>query len=362
MRARIYRAAIAVLGVSLGCGMSVVAAQDAKTTSAPAAAAAPDTKPLAVNVDNFKRAESDTYFAKFLREAALGSFHHVREPVPIEKQDVIRMNRDTLYSSAVVDLEASPATIVLPNAGKRFMSMQVINEDHYTPKVVYKAGSYTLNKAQVGTRYALLLVRTFADPNDPADLKAVHALQDTVQLKQSKPGSFVMPNWDAAALKRLRDALNALTAANGGIDSARMFGPKERVDPVQHLLGSAAGWGGNPVTDAFYTGLSPTSNDGKVVYKLTVGDVPVDGFWSISVYNKAGFFEKNPRNMYSVNNVTAARAADGSVTVQFGGCSDATPNCLPITPGWNYLVRLYRPSKAVLDKSWTFPEAKPASL
>ena len=75
----------------------------------------------------------------------------------------------------------------------------------------------------------------------------------------------------------------------------------------------------------------------------------------------AGFFETNARSMYSVNNLTATRSADGTASVQFGGCTDAVPNCLPITPGWSYLVRMYRPRKAILDKTWSFPEAKPAS-
>jgi hypothetical protein len=25
-------------------------------------------------------------------------------------------------------------------------------------------------------------------------------------------------------------------------------------------------------------------------------------------------------------------------------------------PGWNYIVRLYRPRKDILDGTWTFPE------
>src|SRR5262249_5102829 len=124
-----------------------------------------------------------------------------------------------------------------------------------------------------------------------------------------------------------------------------------------HLLGTAAGWGGNPVTDAYYIGATPDRNDGQTAYRLTVKDVPVDGFWSISVYNKDGFFERNARGVYSLNNVTAARNADGSVTVQFGGRVPAAGNCIPTSPGWNYVVRLYRPRKQVLDGSWRFPEA-----
>ncbi|HBD35237.1 MAG TPA: carboxylesterase, partial [Cupriavidus sp.] len=60
----------------------------------------------------------------------------------------------------------------------------------------------------------------------------------------------------------------------------------------------------------------------------------VDGFWSVTVYNARGFFEPNRLNAYSLNNLTARRNADGTVTVQFGGCSDAVPNCLPTMPGW----------------------------
>jgi hypothetical protein len=93
------------------------------TTLLVAGAAALAQAPQRVNVDNFKRAETDTYFAKFARDGRIGRFHHAREPVPVDKQDVIRMNRDTLYSAAVFDLDAGAVTITLPDAGKRFRSM-----------------------------------------------------------------------------------------------------------------------------------------------------------------------------------------------------------------------------------------------
>ena len=107
--------------------------------------------------------------------------------------------------------------------------------------------------------------------------------------------------------------------------------------------------------------VTPSKNDGTTIYKLTMKDVPVDGFWSISLYNAEGYFQKNDFNAYTLNNLTANRNADGSVSIQFGGCEGAkgTLNCLPIMPGWNYIVRLYRPRKEILDGTWTFPEAKP---
>src|SRR5215510_10050129 len=132
-----------------------------------------------VTVDNFARAESDLYMSNAVKDAGgVGKLHHNREPAQIDKQLVIRMNRDTLYSSAVFDLDAGPATITLPDAGKRFMSLQVINQDHYAPMVVYKPGPVMLTRDKLGTRYVLAAVRTLVDPNDPKDVDQVHALQD----------------------------------------------------------------------------------------------------------------------------------------------------------------------------------------
>lgn len=96
------------------------------------------------------------------------------------------------------------------------------------------------------------------------------------------------------------------------------------------------------------------------MYSLVVRDVPVDGFWSVSVYNAEGYFQKNPFDAYALNNVTAKKSADGSIAIQFGGCDGRVPNCLPTTPGWSYTVRLYRPRAEILDGSWKFPDPQPS--
>jgi hypothetical protein len=154
--------------------------------------AASETMP--VTVKNFARAESDLYFAKSVKEGAFGKLRHDRAPVSIEKQKVVRMNRDTLYSSGVFDLDTGPVTITLPDPGKRFMSVLVITEDHYAPLVANAPGTHTIDKVQAGTRYMMLTIRTFADPTDPADVVAANALQDRIQVSQpGGPGTFEIP-------------------------------------------------------------------------------------------------------------------------------------------------------------------------
>ena len=88
---------------------------------------------------------------------------------------------------------------------------------------------------------------------------------------------------------------------------------------------------------------------------LTVKDVAVKGFWSISLYNEQGYFQKNDLHAYSLNNLIAKPNSDGSYTVRFGGCTASTENCLPIMAGWNYSVRMYEPSQQIIDGKWTFP-------
>lgn len=312
---------------------------------------------VAVTVENFPRAETDLYFAGIVRDGGFGQFHHNRELTPIDRQTVIRMNRDTLYSAAVFDLDAGPVTITLPDAGKRFLSLQIFDEDQYTHGVVYEAGTTKLTKEKIGTRYTCAALRILLDPSDPQDVAQVHALQDAVRVEQKEKGRFEVPAWDHASQARVRDALIAL--GDTLPDKNHMFGSKEQVDPVRRLIGAASAWGGNPDKEAIYLNVQPEKNDGDTVYELTVKDVPVDAFWSISVYDAKGYYRENDEGSYTLNSITATKSADGSVTVRFGDCDGTVPNCLPISDGWNYMVRLYRPHREVLDGKWKFPEARP---
>jgi para-nitrobenzyl esterase len=316
------------------------------------------TEPTKVTAHNFARAETDLYFARLAKDTGIGKLSHRRAPASIDEQDVVRMNRDTLYSSGVFDLGAAPLTITLPDPGKRFMSLQAVSQDHYAIETVYGPGRFSYDEKKVGTRYVAILIRTLADSDDPADVAAANRLQDGVKVEQARAGSLELPRWDQASHDKARGALSGLGALGG---TNRMFGTRQEVDPIDHLIGAAIGWGGNPRSAADYQSFAPPQNDGKKVYRLTLKDVPVDGFWSVSLYNAKGYFEKNELGAYSLNNLTAKPNTDGSFTIQFGGCAKGTPNCLVTMPGWNYTVRLYRPRPAILDGTWKLPEAQPVN-
>jgi hypothetical protein len=141
--------------------------------------------------------------------AEIGQLVHLREPTTPEKQPVIRMDQDTLYSAAVRDL-SKPVEIILLGAGGRYMSMHVVSQDHY---MLFESGpgTHELTEHKVGTRFALLTVCTFVDITDPEDLQLA------------------------------RKALSDLGSL--GFDTSHAFGRKDEVKPIDHLVAAGAGWG-----------------------------------------------------------------------------------------------------------------------
>ncbi|WP_217352075.1 MULTISPECIES: DUF1214 domain-containing protein [unclassified Ruegeria] len=319
-----------------------------------------DSREIPITADNFVRAANDLELRKYVELAGgINRFFHFREPTPVENQPTIRMNRDTLYSTAVVDISEG-ATLNLPDVGDRYMTAMIVNQDHYINDVFFGGGTYTLDMETFDTPYVIVYLRVLVDAADADDVAAVNMIQDAMSIEANASNPFVAPNYDEEAFEAVVAQLLPLGALGFVPDSSRMFGTRDNVHPIRHMLGTIAGWGGLPETEAFYPAFFPGLPVGA--YKIEVPhDVPVDAFWSVSMYNADGFYEPNTLGAYSTNSVTGAQNADGSMTIHLGDCHDGRVNCLPITEGWNYVVRLYRPRQEVLDGSWTFPAAQPVN-
>ena len=151
-----------------------------------------------INVENFNRAQTDFAFVGIVKLAGgINKIHSNRTPTPIDKQNVIRMNRDTLYSLGVIDISKG-ATVTLPDAGKRYMSLMVINNDGYVNEVYYGGGTYKLTMEKFQTPYVGVVIRTLANPEDAADLDSAHKLQDQIRIAAESDKAFVLPDNDKA--------------------------------------------------------------------------------------------------------------------------------------------------------------------
>lgn len=304
-----------------------------------------------VTIDNFVRAETDNYFKIRTNDGCFGKLCHNSGPADVNHQSIIRTNRDTRYSYGIFDLN-TPLTITLPDTKGRFQSMMVINEDSYI-RVFYESGSYTFTKENTGTRFIHITIRILADPTSEKDNKIVSEIQDAIRVEQANSGQLEIPDWDQESLTKTRNLLLAL--AKDLPNSKAAFGTEWEVTQVRQLLGTAGGYGGNPEKDAIYLNFNPPNDDGVTPYTLTLKDVPVDAFWSVSLYNAKGYYEVNQYNSYNFNSITSKKNPDGSVTIHFGG-DPKQPNFLYIMKGWNYMIRLYRPRQEILDGTWKCPE------
>lgn len=199
-----------------------------------------------VSLEDFPTAETHHMMQVALENLApIGEWAHVRELTPIDAQNVVRMNRDTLYSSAVLDL-STPAVLIKNEIDDRYQSVLIVNEGHFARQVIYEAGEYELTQEGMGSRYVVVIVRTLVDAEDPEDVSKAQAAQDALSIVQADKGQFEVPNWDQSELELMRDSLKTLGRFLEDRDSA--FGASiEEVDRTAYLIASADTWGaGSP--------------------------------------------------------------------------------------------------------------------
>lgn len=124
------------------------------------------------------------YFDKTLKllNGKVNTFFHFREPMSLDDPAVIRSNRDTLYSGVIVDISKG-ATLTIPETDGRYVSVMVVNEDHYLNKMFHGQGTYQLSMETFDTPYVIVTIRTLVDASDPEDIKKVRAIQDGMALK-----------------------------------------------------------------------------------------------------------------------------------------------------------------------------------
>jgi hypothetical protein len=311
-------------------------------------------KTTQVTPETYIRAESDRQFGVVAKMAGgVNRFYHFRRPTPLDKQNVVRMNRDTLYSMGILDTSKG-ATLTVPELPKdRYASVYLVDNDHYCPFVIYSTGTHELPR---DTQYLGVGVRIQVfNPKDENEIALINKLQDQFIIKANSAEPLPDFKWDLQSLKALTDQFEKESTRYSSWKG--MMGPRGKVDEKTRHIAAAAAWGLFPEWDATYLNYSG-GHDDRVCHKATYQVPENDAFWSITVYGNDGFM-KSDNNI--VNSSTVKLNADGTFTVYFGSvetCGEV-PNRLDTTEGWNFLMRIYRPGNSVLEGAYKLPEAKP---
>ncbi len=227
-------------------------------------------------------------------------------PRRLKSSSVIRLNRDTLYSAAVFDLDVGPVTITLPDSGARFLSMQVIDEDQYAPSVFYGEGKHTLTKDSVGTRYVITAVRILVDPDEPAGRRAGTSCRTQSRSSSGSTARLTSPI-GTVSQKKVRDALLVLGST---LPDSRDVRPEVRCRSCATFDRQLPwAWGGNPEKDAMYLNITPERNDGTTVHHSPSKTCRSMGSGRSASTTQRASSSENHRDAYTINDLTATKEA-----------------------------------------------------
>lgn len=301
---------------------------------------------------------------------------------------IVRMNNDTFYKLAFIDLSNGPVRLKSGEAAdNRFSSFQMMDDHNVNFRnVIPPQGDYALyhgEKPADATGEAIkapselvaLIVRVeVKDKDDPQDVAAAEEIFNGITISGPKAGAIkkldLLSGFDKKAVEEANREMDE--TAKSTPFSKLVAGPDDVPDKVSYLqlaTGTKKGWGG-PVTShsAYETIFS--DKDGKPLvgkngtYTLTTPEPPVDAFWSVTVYDtdRGGFLHPNQHNRYHINNTAAVKNDDGTVTFLFKtGCEEGDQNCLDVPEGkFDLAARYYLPGPEIRSGEWTIarPELK----
>lgn len=286
---------------------------------------------IIVTQDNYPQAYTNMRMAAISERAGgINKFLEMSTPSSNPKEQlVVRMNRDTHYSSAVIDM-AGEVYLTIPETDK-YVTIQIVDENHATQPMIYGSGRH---KISADTDHAFVIVRAL-DDNARRNVK--------IEAESARP--LEVKDWDMESFAKLDKAGN--TEFSKGYDQSKAFGNKESGQTAyMNYVGAAGGWGGAMVVDNIYQ----TSDymDAEGCYEMTFKDPNDKYFWSATVYNGDGYMFNDVANISS--EMDPVKNADGTYTIRFG--CDGQPNNIPIREGnttgkFNVLVRHYGPSDEV---------------
>ena len=284
--------------------------------------------------------------------AEVNLFAHTRRLTPTDDQPVVRMNRDTYYSFAVVDVSKG-ATVTLPPVPEgKYISVQPVTEDHRIQPMSYGSGTYQL-ATHLGS-HLYLIVRL----DSTLSQEEANALQDAMVIDAASAEPFLAEPVDKDAFetveRSLREKLAELATADPGNVAKGMFtAPTDDSRGLytfdKYTVGAAVGWGGAQLRDNLYE--SSPDYPAKGCYEATFEDPDNGAFWSFTIYDKKGFMFNDVAHMSSD---IASPNTDGTYTVRFG-CGTNAANNVPITNDtgvFNFVVRHYIPSERVRDEGY----------
>lgn len=303
------------------------------------------------------QSESRAFLADFLGRSGLNTFFHFTGLSAAADTWVVSPNNDTIYSFATVNV-SNGFTLELPDVGDRFVSTQILTENHMTPFYIYGGGVHTFSADDFDTDFIVIGIRMGTDGTAADVAHIVEVLQPQYTVTGAATAdTLIRPDLDVLAKVRtqLVTAYSKLPSLSGAMQKYT----KDVKDWEYFTYITAGGWGLSEDANAMYAGGGPKDAKGGTCYTATFPPVPVKAFYSITMYGPDFYLMSDKDNIVSSNR-GVQNNDDGTFTVAFGGenCRSLAPN-YAFTPddNWNLLVRAYRPDVKAFS-NYQMPEFK----
>lgn len=298
---------------------------------------------------------------------------------------VVRMNNDTYYNSAVLFLEDGPV-VISSNASSedRFNAFQLQDDRNVNYRnIIYPKGEYTFyygdkpeqvqGKAiEVPSSLSIVLVRIeVKDKNDIEDVAAANAVYKGMTINGDQqvtefPQLDLLSEYPVIvsdeANRRMDEAFTTIPFSQLVLRHEQELG--RDVSYLNHAAATKGGWGAPDPSHSAYEAIFFDENGDELVgnkgtYTVTTEEPPIDAFWSVTLYDtdRGGFFHPNEDDRHHINNTTAVRNDDGTVTFTFKqNCETSDWNCLEVPAGrFDLMIRYYLPHDEIITGDWIFP-------
>jgi hypothetical protein len=147
--------------------------------------------------------ETSRQMLKTQDHVGVNNFLHKRQLTPTDDQPVVRLNRDTYYTFAVVDVSKG-ATVTIPKVPEgKYMSVQPVTEDHRIQPMFYGAGTFELS-THIGS-HLHLVIRLDATFTEAEAAK----LQDQMVIKAKSNNPFKTVAVNQESFRAVEDKLKA---------------------------------------------------------------------------------------------------------------------------------------------------------
>ncbi len=298
-------------------------------------------KTIAVTEANLTEVEAEYNFLKWKNKGAMNKLFHLTVLTPAGVMPTVRMNRDTLYTAALVD--ASNGFIAtMPDSGI-YLSVLILDQKGYAQEYIWTPGSHKITIDKTNGDFVWLLFRIGLEQG----IEKAREVQKTLSISDMGKKVWVPKNYDMAQYTKLhdqsmREAIDSGMFLQYGYDASR-------IDNRTKRLSDAAGWGGMDFGINNYQISKDIKDDS--CHSTTFEDPLAEEFWSFTLYDSDGWLlpvdEKNV-----LNSRDAVPNKDGTYTVRFNCGEDAVNNLQTDEKVYGFAWRVYGSSYKVKAGRW----------